>query len=281
MTETAHTAEPSVVQALAEVAADVREVRKAEKNSHGGYNFRGIDAVMNAVGPALRRHGVLCMPTTVDLQQTVVQTTSGKPQTSSKVLVRYTFHGPSGDSVSAEVWGESWDSSDKGLAQAYSVAYRTCLLQALTIPTDDPDPDSKHPQLDREPAATAEQLADIKGALGFLEPDAAAELKAWWKEQRYPGVDSGHLTQSQAAAIVDRLSVSATRQGVAQPVGSEGTPAASESEEVAAATSPAVSSLTASVDAGSPDPEQTQQTQPGSGAPSSAARQALKKAAKP
>lgn len=35
----------TVVQALAGVAEDVREVRKAEKNSHAGYNFRGIDAV--------------------------------------------------------------------------------------------------------------------------------------------------------------------------------------------------------------------------------------------
>ena len=55
---------PTVVQALSAVMADVRAVAKKEKNTSqgGGFFFRGIDAVVNAVGPALRTHGVVVTP---------------------------------------------------------------------------------------------------------------------------------------------------------------------------------------------------------------------------
>ena len=35
------------------------------------------------------------------------------------------------------------DSGDKATAKAMSVAFRTALLQALALPTDEPDPDSQ------------------------------------------------------------------------------------------------------------------------------------------
>ena len=48
---------PTIQAALAAVMADVTHVGKEGKNSAQGYSFRGIDGVLNAVGPALRRHG--------------------------------------------------------------------------------------------------------------------------------------------------------------------------------------------------------------------------------
>lgn len=52
----------TVVQALAAVMEDVRAVRKGDRNQQQGYAFRGIDAVVNACGPALRKHGVVVVP---------------------------------------------------------------------------------------------------------------------------------------------------------------------------------------------------------------------------
>lgn len=52
----------TIHEALAHVMQDVQAVRKGELNKHGGYAFRGIDAVVNAVGPALRAHGVIVAP---------------------------------------------------------------------------------------------------------------------------------------------------------------------------------------------------------------------------
>ena len=59
------------------------------------------------------------------------------------VKVTYRVYGPSGDSIHGKVAAEAMDFGDKAIAKAMSVAYRTFLLQALTIPTDEPDPDSE------------------------------------------------------------------------------------------------------------------------------------------
>lgn len=134
----------SVTEALSAVMDDVQAIRKNQKNSapNANYMFRGIDAVMNAVGPAFRKHGVICAPIAVTSNYRDVLTSTGKPSREVTVNVTYRFHGPAGDYFDAQAIGEAMDSGDKGSAKAMSVAYRTLLLQALTIPTDEPDPDS-------------------------------------------------------------------------------------------------------------------------------------------
>lgn len=49
----------TITAALAAVAAEVGAVRKDGRNQSQGFSFRGIDAVVNAVAPALRKHQVL------------------------------------------------------------------------------------------------------------------------------------------------------------------------------------------------------------------------------
>ena len=134
---------PTVVEALAAVMADVQAVRKGERNSQQNYNFRGIDAVVNAVGPVLRAHGVIVVPAAVQSSYRDVQTSTGKPSRECTVTVTYRFYGPAGDFIDACVPGESMDFGDKGAPKAMSVAFRIALLQALCIPTDDPEPDSQ------------------------------------------------------------------------------------------------------------------------------------------
>lgn len=141
---------PSVVEAWSAVMAEVQAVGKTGFNKQQSYNFRGIDAVVNAAGPALRKHGVLVMPTVLNATYRDVEV--GKNRTAMRevtVEVRYTIFGPAGDVLAVEglpnlgtVFGEAMDSGDKGTAKATSVAYRIFLLQALCIPTDEPDPDS-------------------------------------------------------------------------------------------------------------------------------------------
>ena len=53
---------PTIEAALAAVMNDVTHVGKEGKNSAQAYSFRGIDGVLNAVGPAFRRHGVIALP---------------------------------------------------------------------------------------------------------------------------------------------------------------------------------------------------------------------------
>lgn len=133
----------TVHQALSKVMGDVQAVKKDSKNQAQRFNFRGIDAVMNAVGPALRKYGVTILPEDVEVHRSNGTTVSGKQTAEVVIKVTYRICGPAGDSIHGKVAAEAMDFGDKAIAKAMSVAYRTFLLQALTIPTDEPDPDSE------------------------------------------------------------------------------------------------------------------------------------------
>jgi hypothetical protein len=199
---------PTVVQALAAVMAEVQSVGKDGKNTQQGYNFRGIDGVVNAVGPALRKHGVVIIPTLLESSYRDIEV--GKNRTLMRevtVTVRYTIHGPAGDTLEGTVVGESMDSGDKGTAKAFSVAYRTFLLQALTIPTHQPDPDEQSYErseaVPQEDPAVPGLRSSIEAAIGRLDDEQKAALKEWFVEQQLPAVR--RLNAVQAAAVIDHL----------------------------------------------------------------------------
>lgn len=134
---------PTVVEALSRVMGQVQSISKDSRNQSQNFNFRGIDAVMNAVGPALREHGVVVVPCGVEWQSENYSTAKGTAMKNVTLVVRFRFYGPAGDFIEACAAGEAADSGDKAVPKAHSVAYRTLLLQALCVPTDEPDPDSQ------------------------------------------------------------------------------------------------------------------------------------------
>ena len=171
-------AKPTVYEALAAVMDDVSAVKKGERNSSQGYSFRGIDAVLNAVGPALRKHKVVVSPRVDSIEYTTVEVGSKRTLMGHvRVLVTYTFFGPAGDSLPAQAPGESMDAGDKATPKAMSVAYRTALLQALALPTDEPDADShtyerapaRPPEPTPEQSAEAQALADLAARMPTVE----------------------------------------------------------------------------------------------------------------
>lgn len=123
--------------------ADVQAVGKTGYNEQQGFSFRGVDAVVDAVGPALRTHGVLVTPRVLWKSHRDFETKNKALMHECIVEVEYTFTGPEGDTHVGSSIGESADSGDKGTAKAMSVAYRTWWLQALCIPTHEPDPDGE------------------------------------------------------------------------------------------------------------------------------------------
>jgi hypothetical protein len=166
----------NVIEAMLAVMREVTVLGKHERNTTPGqnYNFRGIDATVNALGPAMRKHGLVGIPTLLKVERRGVQTSQGKAQQASEVEVEYRFYGPGGvqDTVSAIVPGESWDSGDKGVSKAMSVAMRIALLQSFALPTDerDPDADTYERAHNIDPRALA---AEIEAALAEEDPEAA------------------------------------------------------------------------------------------------------------
>ena len=130
----------TIHEALTAVMDEVGAVGKNEKNTHQHFNFRGIDAVINACSPALRKHGVLAVPEVVGNEFEIV-TTNGKAQTRCRITLKVTWYGPAGDSITSTTCGEAMDYGDKATAKAHSVALRIAYLQTLALPTCEPDPD--------------------------------------------------------------------------------------------------------------------------------------------
>jgi len=148
------------------VMQEVTAVAKKEKNQQQNFNFRGIDAVVNAVGPALRQHGVIVTPNVIDYEYGTVEVGQKRtPMAHVRVKVRYEFFGIEGDSISATVVGEAMDSGDKATAKAMSVAFRIALLQSLALPTDERDPDhdtyERSPKVIVNPVDLANKVSEI------------------------------------------------------------------------------------------------------------------------
>jgi len=169
-----------IIELLSKVMEDVGAVRKGERNQAQNFNFRGIDAVVNAVSPALRKHGVVVTPEIVSNDYTTVEV--GKNRTSMghcRVTVTYKFWAPDGSYLPTTVSAESMDSGDKATAKAMSVAFRTCLLQTLCLPTDETDPD--HEVYERAPRGETNRSAAPRQPVA--EPADNEELSAEQRQQ--------------------------------------------------------------------------------------------------
>ena len=185
----------ALTKILAGVAAEVGAVRKTERNGQQGFSFRGVDAVVNAVAGPLHAAGVLGpVPEVLDVQRTAGQSRGGGGLTRVVVTVRYTLYGPDDDSLAGTVTAEASDAGDKATAKAMSVALRTFLLQALCLPTDEPDPD--------------QASYEIAGAVGTVpsqrqaqaRPSALTVVHQWLTRHQ---MDHGEADALLAAAAAD------------------------------------------------------------------------------
>lgn len=138
-------------EAWSRVMADVQWIGKGRRTESGArYNYRGIDDILNVVGPALRRHGVVVMPVAAapEWERVQVGGGSGGPKTMlyCRVTMTYAIIGPGGDllPVQGVSVGESFDSGDKSTTKAMSVALRTFYVNALAIATNQPQNDPEH-----------------------------------------------------------------------------------------------------------------------------------------
>lgn len=129
-----------VYQAIAEVAAELatRGISKDSRNQAQGFNFRGIDAVYNALAPLLAKHKLCILPRCISREY--VERTNAKGNALFYVTVQAEF-----DLVSAEdgskhtvsTFGEAMDSGDKATNKAMSAAYKYAAFQTFCIPTEE------------------------------------------------------------------------------------------------------------------------------------------------
>ncbi|WP_063775990.1 ERF family protein [Nocardia vulneris] len=193
----------TIYQALSAVMNDVGAVGKGGWNDAPGakYNFRGVDDVINAVGPILRKHGVIVVPELVTADYEIVTVGKNRTEMSSvRLQVKFHWFGPEGDEVVASVAAESFDSGDKATAKAHSVAYRTALIQTLCLPTDERDPEQdtyERSEPAPDPAVTARtELLELLNRIG-ISPGEAAE--------RFAADGHGEIGRSRDVAAIKAL----------------------------------------------------------------------------
>lgn len=170
---------PTLVERLVAVKRDIGAVGKGDRNSAQGFNFRGIDAVLNAVAGPLMKHGVMAYPSKViSIKRGTATTSSAKTMNTVEVVMQYAFTDGI-DTLHFEAPGEAFDSGDKATPKAMSVAYRTALIQALSLPTDEPDPD-----LDSyEAVPQVPQLSDDDLLTAINAETDVVRLQQMWPEQ--------------------------------------------------------------------------------------------------
>lgn len=130
------TAAPMVYAAIAAVMAELAKVGigKDAVNAHDGYKYRSIDAVLNALSPALATHGLVIMPTVIAKEVAERESKSGATLLHVTLTLRYSFVAVAdGSRHEIEVLGEASDRADKAINKAMAAGFKYAVTQVFCI----------------------------------------------------------------------------------------------------------------------------------------------------
>lgn len=192
---------PAIYGAILGAMKDIRAIGKDSKNAQQGFMYRGIDAVMNALQPALVQHGIFVVPEVLEQKREERVTAKGASLIHSILKVRYDFIAvKDGSRVSATVIGEGMDSGDKASNKAMSVAFKYACFQVFCIPTEemkDPDAETPEPSVKKEEKHEFIALLDAEKEAEELGMDLDKVAAAY-------GVERKNLTSAILANAIAR-----------------------------------------------------------------------------
>ena len=173
---------PLIYKKIIEVMADINAIGKDRRNQQQGFQFRGIDDVMNELHGSLSKCGVFVLPNVLEETRTTGKTARGGDMFYTRLKINFGFYAEDGSHVDAVVIGEAMDTGDKASNKALSIGLKYAMLQVFCIPTEDEkDPDAVSPQ----PAAGTmqQQPQQKKPAAKFdFEPKGGETTPAEKKE---------------------------------------------------------------------------------------------------
>jgi hypothetical protein len=164
----------------AAIGAIMREIAttgiaKARRNAQQGYDFRGIDDVLNALAPLMSKHGIFSIPRI--LTRTVTERLNAKGTALFYVVLEAEFDFVSaldGSRLTVRMFGEAMDSGDKATGKAVSMAYKSAVILLFQIPTEGNN-DTEGDSHEVFAEADATQVAKLN-ACATME-----QLQAFWK----------------------------------------------------------------------------------------------------
>ena len=176
-----------IYKKMSEVMKEIGFIAKTQKNSSQGYSFRGVDNFVNALYPALTKHGVFMTPRATSYTQELkdVLRGSGKPGVDKHVsiMMEYDFFAEDGSKVTVgPVPAEGLDSGDKATNKALSAALKYALIQTFSVPTEDmAEADRETPEIGT--SVKPQQSAAIPASKSTSVAAEAALIAAPPKEQ--------------------------------------------------------------------------------------------------
>lgn len=197
--------EGKIYVAISETMADIGAVGKNNVNKTQGFKYRGIDAVMNALNPAMVKHKVFCSPEVLEQQREERTTKNGSLLIYSICKIRFRFYTTDGSYIEAVTVGEGMDSGDKATNKAMAIAFKYACFQVFCIPTEEmTDPDSESP--DVAPNGNKKAVGNESKKLNVKKINDE-QISRIEKELERTGIDAGVILDTYHVKVFNDMSV--------------------------------------------------------------------------
>lgn len=207
---------PLIYSAICGVMEDIGTVGKNDTNRQQGFKYRGIDAVMNALNPAMLKHKIFCVPEVLDQSREERTTAKGGTLIYSVCRIRYTFFTTDGSFVQAVVVGEGMDSGDKATNKAMAAAFKYACFQTFCIPTENlmDDPDEETPESSKKttnkkiteiPESSKESVRETKESIPDMDLEKNSLMEELSTELSRTGYGWGAVIKTYKVNSTDSL----------------------------------------------------------------------------
>jgi hypothetical protein len=181
-------------------------ISKDGRNTQGaGYNFRGIDQVLNVLSPLLAKHKLCILPRVLERESVERASKSGGALYFVALKMEFDFvSAEDGSKHTVCTCGEAMDSSDKATNKAMSAAYKYAAIQTFCIPTEGDNDADAHTH---EPVAviTVDQLTHIQDCIKERGVDTTSILQWLSKGAGYQITTLSQTPAAAYSALVKRL----------------------------------------------------------------------------
>jgi hypothetical protein len=228
---------PSVQAAVSAVIADVDAVGKEGQfdGRGGGYKYRRVADVYNALQAPLAKHGVVITGSVVEYERADLPEYGKGGWHRLTSVVEWTVTGPAGDSLPPmRVPADGLDNGDKAFHKAWSYSFKMAMGTLFCLRDDDPDLDNEHRDAPPPPLEETKQARDdrelLAAQIGVAPDDVKAAMGEWLKSQRWTlrhPLETGQLDQisnmfDEIAQTGAGASADPTRPGSADGAADEG-----------------------------------------------------------
>lgn len=179
---------PRMAERITKALENIEPATLDGYHEHHKYHYSTIGQLRSLSNRALARAGIAVIPSVMDVRRQESQSQQGKRVMQTAVKMQFTVVTPEGRQA-VEWYGESDDTSDKGLAKAITAATKSFLTNFLLIPMA---------QIEEE----AEEAPEDLGRAGHWIHREAVQKRFW----KWTGEDLG-LTEAEVHQALDVESV--------------------------------------------------------------------------